>query len=257
MIDPLFSKNMHLHTERKGSYFPKNSINEISQRYDFAMVYCDKQNILEIGPGTGFGSKNIIKRSRKYKCIEYSKENCDEFKKNYPHIEIINNDFIKTNLSDEKFESIISMANIYYFDFNQFISKCNEHLNVGGNLIFCTTNVLHASFIKAPFTTKYYKLSEMQELLNNHNFTANFYGTFKSNVNNVNKKKNQNKITTLMKSIIPRQIINFLKIITKKNILLSEVESQRNLNDKPEMCRINNDIEARDYVVLYCIAKKA
>ena len=46
-------------------------------------------------------------------------------------------------------------------------------------------------------------------------------------------------------------------MITKKNILLSEVESQRNLNDKPEMCRINNDIEARDYVVLYCIAKKA
>ncbi len=254
MIDPFFSKNMHLHTERKGSYFPKNSINEISQRYNFAMAYCDKQNILEIGPGTGFGSKNIIQGSKKYKCIEYSKENCDEFKKNYPDIEIINNDFLKTNLSDEKFECIISMANIYYFDFNQFITKCNEHLNVGGNLIFCTTNILHASFIKAPFTTKYYKLSEMQQLLNNNSFKAKFYGAFKSDAN---RKQNQNKITSFMKSIIPRNMVKLLKIITKKNIILSELVSQRNLNDKPEMCKINNDIEAMDYVVLYCVAKKA
>ena len=254
MIDQLFSKNMHLHTERKGSYFPKNSINEISQRYNFAMMYCDKQNILEIGPGTGFGSRNIIQGSKKYKCIEYSKENCDEFKKNYPDIEIINNDFLRTNLSNEKFECIISMANIYYFDFSKFLSKCNEHLNVSGSLIFCTTNVSHASFVKAPFTTKYYKLSEMQELLNNNGFNAKFYGAFKSNVN---RKKNQNKITIFVKSIIPRKIINFLKIITKKNIILSELDSQRNLHDMPEMLRINNDIEAMEYVVLYCIAKKA
>ena len=254
MIDPLFSKNMHLHTERKGSYFPKNSINEISQRYNFAIKYCDRQNILEIGPGTGFGSRNIIQRSKKYKCIEYSKENCDEFQKNYPDVEIINNDFITTNLSDEKFECIISMANIYYFDFGKFLSKCNEHLNVGGSLIFCTTNVSHASFSKAPYTTKYYKLSEMQELLNNNNFNAEFYGAFKSNAN---RKKNQNKFITLVKSIIPIQIIKFLKIITKKNIILSELDSIRNLHDTLEIFRINNDTEAKEYVVLYCIAKKA
>ena len=52
----------------------------------------------------------------------------------------------------------------------------------------------------------------MQELLNN-NFNAEFYGAFKSIVN---RKKNQNKFTTLAKSIMPRQIIKFLKIITKK-----------------------------------------
>ena len=127
-------------------------------------------------------------------------------------------------------------------------------MNVGGSLIFCTTNVSHASFVKAPFTTKYYKLSEMQELLNNNGFNAKFYGAFKSNVN---RKKNQNKFTTLVKSIIPRKIINFLKIITKKNIILSELDFQRNLHDMPEMFRINNDTEAKEYVVLYCIAKKA
>ena len=94
----------------------------------------------------------------------------------------------------------------------------------------------------------------MQELLNNNGFNAKFYGAFKSNVK---RKKNQNKITIFVKSIIPRKIINFLKIITKKNIILSELDSQRNLHDMPEMLRINNDIEAMEYVVLYCIAKKA
>ena len=65
MIDQLFSKNMHLHTERKGSYFPKNSINEISQRYNFAMVYCDKQNILEIGPGSGNLTNAILENAQR------------------------------------------------------------------------------------------------------------------------------------------------------------------------------------------------
>ena len=60
-----------------------------------------------------------------------------------------------------------------------------------------------------------------------------------------------------MKSIIPRQIIKFLKIITKKNIILGELDPKRNLYDTPEMFRINNDTEAKEYVVLYCIAKKA
>ena len=32
-ISDTHSKNMHLHTEREGAYFPINAINEVSQRY--------------------------------------------------------------------------------------------------------------------------------------------------------------------------------------------------------------------------------
>ena len=74
MIDPLFSKNMHLHTERKGSYFPKNSINEISQRYDFAIKYCDRQNILEIGPGTGLVAGTLFKDQKNISALNILKK---------------------------------------------------------------------------------------------------------------------------------------------------------------------------------------
>ena len=83
MIDT-HSKNMHLHTEREGAFFPRNAINEISQRYNFAQKYCENKKVLEVGPGTGFASSQIIALSKDYTCVEYSKENYKIFKKKIP-----------------------------------------------------------------------------------------------------------------------------------------------------------------------------
>lgn len=252
MINTDFSKNMHLHTEREGAYFPQNSINEIILRYNFAINHCIEKSVLEIGPGTGFGSKNIIEKSKKYKCIEYSKENYVLFKEKYPDIEIFNDDFLTIDILSDKFECIISMANIYYFNFNKFLSKCSSYLKNDGRLIFCTTNVLHKNFVAAPFSTKYYKLSELKELLHIHQYQATFYGAFKNG-----KEMNKNKLANYLKLLFPQFLIKFIKIITKKNIMLTQKKNlKKHIHNGSQIHLVDNDYDSKDYVVLYCVAKK-
>ena len=135
-ISDTHSKNMHLHTEREGAYFPINAINEVSQRYLFAKKYCENKVVLEVGPGTGIASGILKNISKEYICVEYSKENYQILKEKYPDIQSVNSDFLSVDFLDKKFDTIISMANIYYFDFKKFIAKCSKYNTKNGDLVF-------------------------------------------------------------------------------------------------------------------------
>ena len=247
-----FSWHMHIHTEREGAVFPKNSINEITLRYNFALKNSLKKKILEIGPGTGFGSKDLINNAKSYTCIEYSKENYQILKKNYPNVNIINSDFIKLKSLEDKFDCLVSMANIYYFDFYKFLFSCNNYLEADGKLIFCTTNKLYKNFKPAPFTKNYYSLSELKSILIQYRFQPEFFGGFK------NEKKAPSKfiisIIKALKIMIPNFAIKFLKKIIKKTVVLSnnvDISSQNSTLEK-----IEDDEESNKYIILYCVAKK-
>ena len=101
-----------------------------------------------MGPGTGYASKEIIEASKNYLAIEYSRENVKEFKLNYPKTKVLNIDFIhneiEKNYHDQKFDTIISLANIYYFDFTKISYKerrsfnCKRKVILFVLLILCT-----------------------------------------------------------------------------------------------------------------------
>ena len=173
-ISDTHSKNMHLHTEREGAYFPINAINEVSQRYLFAKKYCENKVVLEVGPGTGIASGILKNVSKEYICVEYSKENYQILKEKYPDIQSVNSDFLSVDFLDKKFDTIISMANIYYFDFKKFIAKCSKYNTKNGDLVFCTTNIFHQDFNPAPHSIKYYSLSELREIMNNFGYKTTF-----------------------------------------------------------------------------------
>ena len=72
--------------------------------------------IVEIGPGVGFVTEQLVKHAKKVIAIELDEEAVTELKKlNAPNLEIIHNDVLKTDLSvltDEKFKVV---ANIPYY----------------------------------------------------------------------------------------------------------------------------------------------
>ncbi len=72
--------------------------------------------IVEIGPGVGFVTEQLVKYAKKVIAIELDEEAVTELKKlNAPNLEIIHNDVLKTDLSvltDEKFKVV---ANIPYY----------------------------------------------------------------------------------------------------------------------------------------------
>lgn len=72
--------------------------------------------VIEIGPGVGFVTEQLIKKAKKVIVIELDEEAIKELEKlNAPNLQIIHNDVLKTDLStlcDEKFKIV---ANIPYY----------------------------------------------------------------------------------------------------------------------------------------------
>lgn len=82
---------------------------------DYANI-SPEDTIVEIGPGVGFVTEQLIKHAKKVIAIELDEEAIRELKKlNAPNLEIIHNDVLKTDLStlcDSEFKVV---ANIPYY----------------------------------------------------------------------------------------------------------------------------------------------
>ena len=82
---------------------------------DFAQITPD-DTVLEIGPGVGFVTEQLVKHSKKVIAIELDEEAIAELKKlEAPNLEIIHNDVLKTDLSNLTNEKFKVVANIPYY----------------------------------------------------------------------------------------------------------------------------------------------
>lgn len=87
----------------------------ISDIIEYANISSD-DTILEIGPGVGFVTEQLIKHAKKVIAVELDEDAIKELKKlNAPNLEIIHNDILKTDLSSLCVESIKVVANIPYY----------------------------------------------------------------------------------------------------------------------------------------------
>lgn len=82
---------------------------------DFAQITPD-DTVLEIGPGVGFVTEQLVKHAKKVIAIELDEEAIAELKKlEAPNLEIIHNDVLKTDLSNLTNEKFKVVANIPYY----------------------------------------------------------------------------------------------------------------------------------------------
>jgi len=82
---------------------------------EFAQITPD-DTIVEIGPGVGFVTEQLVKYAKKVIAIELDEEAVKELKKlNAPNLEIIHNDVLKTDLSELTEEEFKVVANIPYY----------------------------------------------------------------------------------------------------------------------------------------------
>lgn len=72
--------------------------------------------VLEIGPGVGFVTEQLIKRAKKIIAVELDEEAIKELEKlNADNLQIIHNDILKTDISSLSDEKIKVVANIPYY----------------------------------------------------------------------------------------------------------------------------------------------
>ncbi len=100
--------------KRLGQNFLINS-EVISDIINFAKITKD-DTVLEIGPGVGFVTEQLVKKAKKVIAVELDEEAIKELQKlNCDNLEIIHNDILKTDLSTLCDEKIKVVANIPYY----------------------------------------------------------------------------------------------------------------------------------------------
>ena len=197
-----FSKEMFSETEKLGQAFSLDTHAIIFDRYKFAYDLSKLKKVLEIGPGSGIGIDAISSNAKTYCCLEYSKENVELLQKQYKKsLNIYHGDAHDLPYKDRSFNLLIALAMVYYLDMNLFLKEANRVLEKGGTFFFCTSNKDVPGFVESPFTTKYYSVIELNEILNEHGFSCEFYGAFPKFTGNVLIQKYKSDIKFLLKKL--------------------------------------------------------
>ena len=114
MMDYLQRAKFFRTKKRLGQNFLVNP-DVIADIIDFAQITKDDV-VLEIGPGVGFVTEQLVKHAKKVIAIELDEEAIKELEKlDCDNLQIIQNDILKTDLSDLCEEKIKVVANIPYY----------------------------------------------------------------------------------------------------------------------------------------------
>lgn len=114
MVD-YFERAKYFRTKKRlGQNFLINP-DVISDIIEFADIKEDDV-VLEIGPGVGFVTEQLVRHAKKVIAVELDEEAIKELNKlECDNLEIIHNDILKTNLADLTGEKIKVVANIPYY----------------------------------------------------------------------------------------------------------------------------------------------
>ena len=114
MVDYLQRAKFFRTKKRLGQNFLVNP-DVIYDIIDFAQITKDDV-VLEIGPGVGFVTEQLVKHAKKVIAVELDEEAIKELEKlDCDNLQIIHNDILKTDLSDLCDEKIKVVANIPYY----------------------------------------------------------------------------------------------------------------------------------------------
>lgn len=114
MVDYLQRAKFFRTKKRLGQNFLVNP-EVIADIIDFAQITKDDV-VLEIGPGVGFVTEQLVKHAKKVLAVELDEEAIKELENlDCNNLQIIHNDILKTDLSDLCEEKIKVVANIPYY----------------------------------------------------------------------------------------------------------------------------------------------
>ena len=114
MVDYLQRAKFFRTKKRLGQNFLINP-DVIGDIIDFANI-TKEDTVLEIGPGVGFVTEQLVKHAKKVIAVELDEEAMKELEKlDCDNLEIIHNDILKTDISALSKDSVKVVANIPYY----------------------------------------------------------------------------------------------------------------------------------------------
>lgn len=238
----------------------------ICLRYHTAGKLAVGKRLLDVGCGAGLGLDYLTKRAKLVVGGDFDPENITIAKKHCGNrANLLVMDAHKLPFKKNSFDIVIAMEVIYYlYDVSGFLSECHRVLKRKGILLISLPNKDLPGFKKSKLSRQYYSSSELNRLLKNCRFVADFFGAFP-------QKSGKASAWQRVTSFLFRGVGKILAVIPKqkrvKEIFYKQVLDMEPLKEKIEEedmgVLANVQLEKiskvrRDYKhkILYAIAKR-
>ena len=185
-------------TEVPGNRITREQLARMFQRYSFAARFCEGKDVLEVACGAGQGLGYLSTKARQLIGGDYTTKLVQSAKDYYKdRVGILQLDAQYLPFKGNTFDVVILFEAIYYLSrADRFLRECHRLLRGEGIILICTVNKDWSEFNPSPYSTKYFSVPELYQLIKRIFPIVDLYGSFSTSPNSA-----RDKITALIKRI--------------------------------------------------------
>ncbi len=178
MNSPVSGANYSVITELPGDQITREGLRMLHTRYAFARELCEGKDVLELACGPAVGLKYLSRHARSVVGGDYNRALLQRVQGGVPLVCL---DAHYLPFADASFDVILLCEAIYYLNQPEhFLGECTRVLRRDGALLISLPNREWQGFNPSPFSTRYFSVSELFELLPRQDFELQVYGGFPS-----------------------------------------------------------------------------
>lgn len=153
-------------------------VKRLFERYRWAEDYCRGRDVVEIACGSGQGLGYLARVARSVVGGDISPQLVAMARKHYgTRVEILELDAQALPFENQSKDVILLFEAIYYLPApEKFLRECARVLRPEGHLLIATANKDLFDFNPSPHSYEYFGVVELNRLVENHGFTAKFFG---------------------------------------------------------------------------------
>ena len=250
-------------TELPGMKASKEQAARLYQRYHFASRFCAGKDVLEIACGAGQGLGYLAKIANSIFGGDICEENLAFARKQYKDRAVIKIGLIdaeKMPFPDGTFDVIIMHEAIYYLPAPEnFINEARRILRDRGMLIVSTVNKDWPDFNPSQFSSRYFSVPELYNLLKDKFSSVDFYGGFFVTAD----KPKDVLVSSLKKAAVKFHLIpkamkgkEFLKRLFFGRLYPIPHEVEDGMAEYAAPASIPSDVPDKSHKVIFAIAHK-
>jgi SAM-dependent methyltransferase len=247
-------------TEVPGSRVSREQLARMFHRYCFARQFCERKEVLEVACGAGQGLGYLARRAKRVVGGDYTDKLVQTARDYYKgRLEVNHMDAQHLPFEERSFDVVILYEAIYYLaEPERFLKEARRILRNEGTLIIATVNKDWSEFNPSPYSTRYFSVPELEKMLRESGFRAEFFGAFSA----LAKGLKERAIAAIRKMAVRLHLIpktmkrkEFFKRVFYGQLLQMKEEIQENDSHYLPPVTIPADRPNYEYKVIYAVAR--
>lgn len=229
-------------------------------RYRFAADYCEGKDVLEVACGNGQGLGFLARKARRVVGGDYTEGLARKAMSYYQNrLPLMRFDGQIMPFRDVSFDVIILFEAIYYLPQpEKFLEECRRLLRPGGILLVSTINCEWSDFNPSPMSHRYFRPSELVDLLATHGFNTSLLGAFPVEL----RSKKDAWVSAVKRMAVKLHLVpgsmkgkEFLKRLFYGRLLPLPSELQEGMADYRPPLELDASRPTVDYRVIYAVGR--